>query len=418
MKQKFLNETTRGYRLGMENLGRIFGCISLLAGTAIGAAMLALPISTGVLGLYPSLNLFVFTWLCLLFSAFLFLELSLWSDEPSSLVSMASDILGPCGKVISWTFYLYLLYALVTAYIAGGGQVVANCLEMVGVEGVSLGLASFGVCLFLGFVVMRGIAIVDLFNRAFVVLLFASFVSLVILLAGHVEPSNFTHVGLSFLPSACSVVITSFGFHIIIPSLCAYMGRNVAHLKVVLFVGSALPLLFYVVWEFVTLGTVPIGGAHGLEQAYEQGIPISSLLQFVGAGDGKQQITVLSLVFSLLAIFTSFFGVSVSLTEFLRDGLKLSENLKGQLIVFVLSFILPLIIALYNPHAFLRGLEYAGAFGVVILLMVLPSLMVWVGRYKKGMKGPYQVPGGKLALSLYMLVSLGFIALEVLNKLS
>ena len=402
----------------MENLGKILGSIFLLAGTAIGAAMLALPISTGILGLYPSLCLFLVAWFGLLYSAFLFLEVTLWSEGEINIVSMASEILGPTGRLISWSFYLYLLYALVTAYIAGGGLVVANFLQAIGFTDISLTVASLGVCLVLGLLVMRGIFIVDMFNRVFMLVLFASLISLITMLSLHIEPSNFKQVGLDFLPSASSVVITSFGFHIVIPSLCTYLKHNVKQLKTVLLIGSSMPLVFYVVWEIVTLGTVPIEGSHGLRQAYEQGIPISSLLQFIGADEQDQTISILSMIFSLLAIFTSFFGVGVSLIDFLKDGLKLSNDLKSQVLCFVLGFIVPLVIALLNPQAFLRGLEYAGAFGVVTLLMILPAVMVWVGRYVKGLSGPYKAPGGKLCLALYILFSCGFIVMEVINKLS
>ena len=41
------------------NLGRLLGGILLVAGTAIGAGMLALPVSTGLAGFYPSLFLFL-----------------------------------------------------------------------------------------------------------------------------------------------------------------------------------------------------------------------------------------------------------------------------------------------------------------------------------------------------------------------
>ncbi|MFK7825816.1 MAG: amino acid permease [Oligoflexales bacterium] len=402
----------------MENLGRILGSIFLLAGTAIGAAMLALPISTGILGLYPSLCLFVLSWFALLYSAYLFLELTLWSEGEVNIVTMASIILGPSGKIICWSFYLYLLYALVTAYIAGGGLVVANFLQAIGFNDISLPLASLGVCLVLGFLVMKGIFIVDMFNRVFMLVLFCSLISLIAMLSMHIEPNNFKQMSFDFLPNASSVVITSFGFHIVIPSLCTYLKHNVSQLKKVLLIGSSMPLVFYIVWEVVTLGTVPIEGSHGLRQAYEQGIPISSLLQFIGADGQEETISILAMVFSLLAIFTSFFGVGVSLIDFLKDGLKLSNDIKSQAICFILGFLVPLVIALLNPQAFLRGLEYAGAFGVVTLLMVLPAVMVWVGRYHKGFSGPYKAPGGKLILGTYIFFSWGFIFLEIINKLA
>jgi hypothetical protein len=49
------------------------------------------------------------------------------------------------------------------------------------------------------------------------------------------------------------------------------------------------------------------------------------------------------------------------------------------------------------------ALNYAGAFGAVILFGILPALMVWSGRYIKGISGEKIVPGGKITLGAIIL---------------
>jgi tyrosine-specific transport protein len=78
----------------------------------------------------------------------------------------------------------------------------------------------------------------------------------------------------------------------------------------------------------------------------------------------------------------------------------------------------PFLISLVDPRAFLSALEYAGAFGVVILLGLFPALMVWSGRYHMYLPGPkdYKAPGGKAALLAAIAFSLVVVAVEIAVK--
>jgi len=68
-----------------------------------------------------------------------------------------------------------------------------------------------------------------------------------------------------------------------------------------------------------------------------------------------------------------------------------------------------LIIALFYPGAFIVGLSYAGIC-LAILIIFLPALMVWVGRYHKNIKADYRVIGGKVPLVGMMIVAIIVIA--------
>lgn len=102
--------------------------------------------------------------------------------------------------------------------------------------------------------------------------------------------------------------------------------------------------------------------------------------------------------------------------DFLADGLKIEKTAKGRSLLYLFTFAPPLLITLYDPRAFLDALEYAGAFGVVTLLGLLPVLMVWRGRYAQHREGPYRAPGGRWALGIAFGISLLVIGLEIANK--
>jgi tyrosine-specific transport protein len=109
-------------------------------------------------------------------------------------------------------------------------------------------------------------------------------------------------------------------------------------------------------------------------------------------------------------------GVSISLMDFLADGLHVKKTPLGRLGLSLLTFAPPLYFAISYPRIFFIALGYAGGFGVAILLGLLPALMVWSGRYRLGLSGAYQAPGGKAALLAAMVVSAIVVANELYLK--
>ncbi|HPE84919.1 MAG TPA: aromatic amino acid transport family protein, partial [Chlamydiales bacterium] len=61
----------------MLKINHYLGGIFLVSGTAIGAGMLALPVMTSVMGFIPSMVLFLVCWICMLITAFFFLDVNL-----------------------------------------------------------------------------------------------------------------------------------------------------------------------------------------------------------------------------------------------------------------------------------------------------------------------------------------------------
>lgn len=400
----------------MRKHSKLLGGILLVAGTTIGAGMLALPVSTGMAGFIPSLLLLVCYWVYMTFTALLLLEVNLWMKEGTNLISMAKMTLGRWGQALSWIVYLFLLYSLTTAYIAGSGPIVNDVIE-----------ASFGITLpewagsipllvIFGFFVYKGMRSVDHANRILMIGLVIAYAAMVIFLTPHVEKSLLRHIDWGYILVGVSVIATSYGFHIIIPSLTTYLDRDVIKLRRAILIGSAIPLIVYISWEFLALGIIPVHGEHGIIEGYQKGSNGAHLLT---AFLGHSAIAMIARFFSFFAIVTSFLGVSLSLSDFLADGLKIKKTRRGRTLLYLLTFVPPLIVTLVDPRAFLSALEYAGAFGVVLLLGLIPALMVWSGRYVKQLSSnsTFQAPGGKIALLIVILLSLAVIAFEAATKL-
>jgi tyrosine-specific transport protein len=389
---------------------KLIGGICLVSGTTIGAGMLLLPTVTGMAGFIPTLFLLLLFWAVMTYTAFLILEVDLWMKPGSNLITMAKNTIGPIGEGICWLVYLFLLYCLTTGYLAGSGPILTDVIQALFGWHVSPFLSAVPLILLFGYFLYEGARWVDYVNRFLILGLVIAYSLMVAFLSQDVEPALLYHRQWINLKNAFPLVATSFGFHIIIPTLTSYMHKNIKELKKVILIGSLIPLIVYIIWEAIALGIIPLDA---IKEGYAKGMTGTALLASV-LEDPKMGL--IAEFFSFFAIITSFIGVTLSLSDFLADGLKIKKNHTGKALLVLLTFLPPIVFIAINPQAFIQALDVAGVFGVIILLVLIPPLMVWQGRYKKGYVSTFQTAGGKMALIFVILFALFAIGLDLYLK--
>lgn len=391
--------------------GRIFGAVLLVAGCCIGAGMLGLPVLSAEAGFQPSLFMFVVCWLFMLTTSFLLLEVNLWLKDDVSIVSMAEHSLGRAGKISSWVVYLFLFYCLMVAYAAGSGALVADFTsELIGVEAPHW-VGSLLTSLLFGMLIYSGTHAVDKFNRFLMFGLIISYMILVVMGAVYVNSAYLAHHDWTKVTSVIPIMVICFGYHNLVPSLTTYLKRDVRALKQTFFFGSTIPLLAYLLWEWLILGIVPLDGPGGFREALGKGEMATEALRSVV---GSSWVLTIAESFAFFAIITSFLGVALSFVDFLADGMKIKKTVNGKAILCLMALFPPFVCAIAYPTIFLSALNYAGGFGAVILFGLLPALMVWQGRYKKKIEMPHLVPGGKPVLCLVMLFAIVVMGLQII----
>lgn len=356
---------------------RILGAIFLVVGTSIGAGILAMPLATAETGFWASVGLLFSVWAVMTLAAMLILQVNLWLAPGTNLVSMARATLGRWGELLTWFIYLSLLYALLCAYISAGGDVVKS----VG-QSLHLSLPGWlGVLLFtvlFGSIVNVGIKAVDHCNRYLLITKLTLLACLLLGIAPHITVENLWLGHANHAWGSIMVVITSFGYATIIPSLRVYLDSDVKKLRLVVLVGSAIPLLCYLAWELVILGAMHHQGNDGLLAMRHSVHPTADLITAVRAQLGSPWVTTVTQVFTTISVLTSFLGVALCLTDFLADGMRVKKQGLGRITVCLATFMPPLLIVLWVPGLFITALQYAGAL-CVTLLIVLPMLMAYLG---------------------------------------
>ncbi|WP_220741431.1 aromatic amino acid transport family protein [Shewanella algidipiscicola] len=377
----------------------MLGSIAIVAGAAIGGGMLALPLATAALGSVAAIILLVVIWGVSAYTSLLMLEINLRSGVGDNVHAITGKTLGKFGQLIQGGSFLSLLYALTMVYLLGGSSLLVSKLD--GLFGVQLDSHSAIMLftLFFGGLIAVGIAWIDKISRVLFSAMVLLLVLVVLFLLPDVSLSSMAATAViegveqgsfsGYLMAAVPVVFTSFGFHVCIASLVGYLDGDSVKLRKVLLIGSTIPLACYIFWLTVTLGTVGGDRISGFD---------GSLPQLINALQALAQSSIVSqsiAFFADLALITSFLGVTMSLFDFIAELTRAKSNASGRLQTWLLTFIPPLLCAIFYPDGFVKVLGFA-AIPLVMMIIILPILMAM--RQRKLALGGYQVMGGTPAL--------------------
>ncbi|UIJ43239.1 aromatic amino acid transporter [Vibrio kanaloae] len=396
------------------NKSKVFGSTLIIAGTTIGAGMLALPLASAGIGFSTSLFLMLGLWALMAFTALLMVELHQFAESDATLHTLAHTILGTKGKWIASFAVMFLFYALCAAYIAGGGaQFNQRISEITNIQ-LNSKITTLLFTLLVACVVTIGTHSVDKVNRVLFGLKLIAMVIVLSFLAPNITSQYLMSMPLQqgLVVAAIPVVFTSFGFHGSIPSIVRYLDGDVRSLRKVMIIGSALPLVIYVFWQSVTLGVVS-------QEQLLSDTSLGALLVSLSQTVQQSNLSVIVGVFADLALLTSFIGVSLGLFEFMGDSLSKKLGKAKRVKTAAITFLPPLGFALFYPQGFIMALGYA-AIALSVLAILLPTVMVYKVRYTnfsakpQGTEATYQVLGGSKALFLAGSVGVFIIATQIL----
>lgn len=397
----------------MARKGTVFAATLLVAGTCIGGGMLALPVATGASGFFPSLLMMFVGWAFMTITALFLAEVNLWMEPGAHVITMASRFLGPLGKAISWLLYLFIGYASLVAYTAGGGELFAAGLrKIVGIE-ISHTAALVLFVLIFGTVIYLGNVIVGRVNTLLMIGLGLSYVLLIGLGTTHVQWHLLLRSSFGNTLIAVPLLLTIFSFQTIVPSLTIYLHQDAKALRRSIIWGTTTALVIYALWQWLVLGTVLYDGDHGLAAALAMGKPAT---EFLGVSVGSPWLGGVADFFAFFALVTSFLGIALGLFDFLADGLKIKRTQIGNFALGFLVAVPTLFFALTMERCFLRALDSSGGIGDAILNGLFPALMLWIGRYRDQLTSDYTLPGGRPLIVAIIAYSLFVFTVEMLGK--
>ena len=398
----------------------LFGGAMIIAGTVIGAGMLANPTATSGVWFTGSLIVLLYTWFSMLSSGLMILEVNTHYPHGASFDTMVKDLLGPTWNATNGIAVAFVLYLLTYAYIFVGGDLTAKGLGST--FGVKIPLTFGQLAFFLIFAtcVWASARLVDRFTSILIGGMVLTFIWATGGLIADVKlPILFdtqAPAGTSYwiyAATALPVCLTSFGFHGNVSSLFKYFKGDARKVAKSIWAGTLVALVIYVLWQIAIQGNLPRSEfAPVIATEGKVSVLIEALSKFTQTGSMDKVLT----FFSYMAIATSFLGVTLGLFDYIADIFKWNDSVSGRTKTAALTFLPPLISCLLFPTGFVTAIGYVGL-AATIWTGIIPAMLLYRSRQKFGTGKNYKIYGGFGLMVWVFLFGVINIAAQVLSQL-
>ncbi|MDG5475721.1 low affinity tryptophan permease TnaB [Citrobacter freundii] len=364
-----------------------FWGIMVIAGTVIGGGMFALPVDLAGAWFFWGAFILIISWFSMLHSGLLLLEANLNYPVGSSFNTITKDLIGNKWNVISGATVAFVLYILTYAYISANGAIISETISMHSDGHINPRIIGVCTALFVATVLWFSSLAASRITSLFLGIKILAFVIVFGSLFFQVDYSILSGVSgvneesrsfFSYIFMAIPVCLASFGFHGNIPSLIICYGKKKDKLIKSVVLGSFLALVVYLFWLYCTMGNIPRESFKGI---IASGGNVDAL---VGSFLGTNQSGVIEfclLVFSNLAVASSFFGVTLGLFDFLADLFKFDNSHSGRFKTVMLTFLPPTVLYLLFPNGFIYGIGGAGLCAT-IWAVIIPAVLALKSRQK------------------------------------
>ncbi len=398
----------------------------IIAGTAIGAGMLANPTATSGVWFLGSVLVLLYVWLCMYLSGLMLLEATLHFPQGASFHTVVRGLLGPGWSLVTGFTVAFVLYSLTYAYIFVGGGLTQN--SLVTISGwlteqpvtISRELSAVVFLLVLATSVWTSTKVVDRFSTVLIGGMLVSFflstgsllqsVTLEVLLDSAVAgESNYWRYAWAALP----VCLASFGYHGNVPSLVSYYNKQAQPVARSILWGSLLALGIYLLWQLAVQGNLPRaefapviaadGDVTALLAGLNNYVTTDAVARFLNA-------------FAFMAIASSFLGVTLGLFDYLRDLFAFSDTALGRLKTATVTYVPPLLACLLFPTGFVKVMGYVGLMAAIWAALI-PALLVRASR-KRYPNAAYQVKGGAWLVGFVVLFAVTVFSVQILMLLN
>lgn len=349
---------------------KLMGSVCLIAGTAIGAGMMALPIALAKFGIILSAILMAVTWIVCYFSALLNLELNLMIGHGLPISALSKKFSGPKAYFLGGFSLLLLCYSLLSAYIYGGASTLNSL-----VPNLSKMQAPILYALALGIVMLFSMRNIDILNR----FLFLGKISvtflIIILVIFQIDFSNSpitiqTPLALNDFYAVAPIVFTSFGFQVIFHTIVNQGNNDPDYLKKAFFWGSFLPLIIYILWSTIICCLIYKNFPEVFQKMLFATAEVAEVISAISSLGESGLMQKINWAIGFFAIATSTLGVCVGLIDTLK-----SHNLQNHLLAVMLAIIPATIVATIIPNAFIKALAFAGMI-LSFMALLLPVYLL------------------------------------------
>ncbi len=369
----------------MENFKKLLLSSFMVAGAAIGSGVLALPILAAGPGLINTFIFIVLTFIMAYLMAVASIDVyARYDDHNVNAATLAVDFFGLKGYWITTILNVLSMGSLAAAYVnAGGDLLVKTVLPLVHIDlSPQVGMIVFFVVFMPAFTV--GLGLISRLNGVIFTTKFICLISGIILGLKLINGSIFEFIpsGVKYLGAGASTMFCIWMMHMVLPLVLKINDWNPAKAKKAVLVGMIIPALAYVGWMMLIFSLVS-------RQEFLHLETIGDIMHYALNRPGvPTTISTLVGIFAAITVLTAFLSIGFALVAFVIDALKWQETAKTRFIATLISFILPVIVALLFPKAFVIIYQQSNMFQIAAALIPVAAAYVYNKRHKLGTKLP------------------------------
>lgn len=360
----------------------------IITGYGIGGGVMSMPYLAARNGVFVGLLILVVAYLASLLMHMMVADLSLRADS-GQIVSVFEKFLfkGKMKKFLTTFFFILITVVLLTTlatYIAGAGEIIEEYLP------ISKVLGRFLFYIIAASVVLFGLKAVGVSEKIAVVLIFALIGVFAIASFGNIRNQLPTAPGtwketLAYYGMAMFAFTAFFS----VPQAVEGLGGDEKKIKKALALGF---LNVFIMIFVITLCAL---------LASEQVTPLAMLGWSAGIGVWAQ---IVGAVFTLLAMVTTYWSISLALSDIIREQLKIDQR-----VCWLLATLPTLIMSFVGQGGFMEFMRLAaGLTAILIAFLVVPTAR---GADKLGptrlMGKLNTVPVQIIVVAAYILMALG-----------
>ncbi len=363
----------------LDNMKKLILSSFLISGAAIGSGVLALPIIAAGPGLVNTLIFITITFVISYCIAIISIDVySRYDDHNVNASTVAFTFFGRNGYWFSNICNLFGMGACVAAYINVGGDLFNKILlPLIGISSsTQLGVAIFCFLFLPTFIV--GLGLISRLNFIIFFIKFACLGLVIILGMKFIDYKIFEVIpsAYKYLGAGATTMFCIWSMHMVLPLVLKITDWNTKKAKRAVQIGMLLPMFVYVGWLFLIFS---LASRNDFLQIHT----VSDLLQFTILKPSVPAIiSSIINVFASITVLTAFFSIGFSLVAFIIDALKWHNTAKSRLYATFLGFIIPILIAVSFPKAFITIYQNANVFIIAAALIPVAAAYSYNKRYK------------------------------------
>ena len=363
----------------MDDFKKLILSAFMVAGAAIGSGVLALPILAAGPGLINTMIFITVTFAISFWMAMISIDVyARYDDHNVNAATLAVDYFGKKGYWITTILNVLSMGSLAAAYVNAGGDLLAKTvLPAFHIQIPSqLGMIIFFVVFMPAFIV--GLGLISRLNGIIFTIKYVCLIGGILLVLHLINVNIFEIIpsGAVYLGAGASTMFCIWMMHMVLPLVLKINDWNPVKAKKAAFIGLVIPALAYLGWMMLIFSLVS-------RTDFQHLSTIGDVMHFALTKPGVPKvISTLVGVFASITVLTAFLSIGFSLVAFVIDALKWKESPKTRLLATLISFIIPVIIALLFPKAFVIIYQQSNMFQIGAALVPIAAAYVYNKKHK------------------------------------